>query len=96
MSDFIKQWGALAVVCSGLASLLVYIDRFETVAASEQKWQAHNQALACNTVADLRAEIRALEVKIELTDDLKKQEVFLRQIEQIRKEIARIDANGVC
>ena len=96
MADFIKQWGALAMVCAGIVGFVTFIDRFETVAASEQKWASHNRALACKTVADLRAEIRALETKIEFTNDQQKREFLQRQIAQIRSEIARIEPEGGC
>lgn len=96
LREFAKQWGALILVCSGLVGFVSFIDRFETVVASEQKWAEHNRALACKTVADLRAEIRSLETRIEFTNDQQKRDFLLRQIQQIRDEIARIDPKGEC
>jgi hypothetical protein len=71
---------------------------FETAQASEQKWQAHNQALACRTVAELRAQIRALQAQAQFDKSLSPadQSFIQKQIEGIQNEIRRIDPKGVC
>lgn len=96
LGDFIKQWGALGLVCGSIVGFVSFIDRFETVTAAEQKWAAHNQALICKTVSDLRQEIRALEIEAKHADTADMRDFLLAQIQQIRDEIARIDPDGVC
>ena len=80
------------------AALLWLYTNFETVSASDQRWDAHNQAIACKTVADLRAQAREIETRLQFDTSLTTEgRTFLQnQLRQIQAEIDRIDPNRMC
>jgi len=71
---------------------------FETAETSEQKWAFHNQAIACKTVYELKAQIRTKEAQIQFDKSLTLEDkAFIQnQIVTVNDEIARIDPDGKC
>lgn len=71
---------------------------FETAQSAEQKWTAHNQAIACKTVYELKAQIRTKEAQIQFDKTLTQEdkEFIQSQIDNVHDEIARIDPEGKC
>ena len=70
---------------------------FETAESAEQKWREHNQAIACRTVYELKAEIRGKEERLVHDKTLPETRAWLReQIKQLREDIQRIDPDGRC
>lgn len=71
---------------------------FETSSASEQKWAAHNQAIACRTVYEIEAEIQRSLEQLRFDPSLTEadREWIKEKIRNLQDKIKRIDPNGVC
>lgn len=89
---------SLSLLAAGIVATAAYLQTFQTDAEAAEKWAQHDQAIACRTITQLKAEIRAKEAQMQfdksLSDDDKK---WLRkQIEQIKADIRRYDPKGQC
>ena len=71
---------------------------FETAGASEQKWQAHNQAITCRTVYELQSQIRAYLERLRFDGALSPNDrLWIEQeIVNLQADIKRLDPNGIC
>ena len=98
VKKFIQNWGVVALVAAGFAAFVPFLDRFETVQASEQKWAQHNLAIACRTVYELEKEVRSYLDRLRFDKSLtaEDREWIDREIKALKEEIARIDPNGQC
>lgn len=84
---------------TGLGAAITFMwMNFVTVEASEQRWQAHNQAIVCQTVADLEAEKRELEARLQFDPNLTQQqrEFLKQQIAELKEQIKQKDPQGLC
>ena len=88
----------VAVVPVMWAAWVWLFTTFETAESSEQKWTFHNQAIACKTVYELKAQIRAKEAQVQFDKTLTRDDrAFIQnQIQNVHDEIARIDPDGKC
>ena len=87
-----------AVVAAIVGTFLWMNSNFETVAASEQKWDQHNQAITCRTVYELEERIRSYLDQMHLDPNmtLKDKAWIEAQIRYLNDKIKRIDPNGRC
>lgn len=71
---------------------------FETASGSEEKWEQHNQAIACRTVYELKAEIRVYLRDMKNNPNLTQQNIdaIKEEITALQEDIKRIDPNGAC
>jgi hypothetical protein len=71
---------------------------FETVAASEQKWQYHNQAITCRTVYELEHQVQTYMERLRFDQSLTSNDRtwIKEQIAQLQQKINRLDPKGVC
>lgn len=70
---------------------------FETTAASDQKWQQHNQAITCRTVYELKSQVRDYLKQLQLAHLTPQQIDWIKkEIDALNADIRRLDPNGVC
>lgn len=89
---------AVPAIGGTAAAVLWLFTVFETTAASDQKWQYHNQAIQCRTVYELEQQVQMYLERLRFDQSLTDSDrAWIRQqIEQLQQKIQRLDPNGVC
>lgn len=91
-----KLTAAIVPVLAGVVAWM--FTTFETTSASDQKWEMHNQAIACRTVYEWKAEIRAKTEQLRHDKSLSEadRKWLEQEIKNLQEDIKRIDPKGVC
>lgn len=89
---------SLSLMAAGIVATAAYLQTYQTDAEAAEKWAQHDQAIACRTVTQLKAEIRAKEAQIQFDKTLSPADKkwLQEQIQQIKTDIRRYDPKGQC
>lgn len=91
-------WKFVTVLAAAVLATSAWIGTLHTDAEASELWEQHQRAEVCRTVAQLKAELRELETRLQFDVNLtaKQHEWLKQQAKDIREEIRRYDPHGTC